>query len=70
MCEFAAASCDGGFRDNNVGSFLMGGVTGANVYIAYSMQYIIEQFIIRLRTDIRTKQTDGGKPSIGHGQQS
>jgi len=27
----AAASCDGGYGENNVGSFLVGGVSGANV---------------------------------------
>jgi len=28
----AAASCDGGYGENNVGSFLVGGVREANVY--------------------------------------
>jgi len=45
----AAASSDGGYGENNVGSSLVGGVSGANVII---MQYIVEQFIIRLRTDM------------------
>jgi len=28
----AAASCDGSYRENSVGSFLVGGVSGANIY--------------------------------------
>jgi len=30
-CEFAAASCDGGYGRNNVDTFLVGRVSGANV---------------------------------------
>jgi len=79
--RIGTASCDGGYGENDAGSILVGGVSGANVYQIHScimhscirlihdvlhgniylhlhlhfiiiMHYIVEQFIIRLRTDM------------------
>jgi len=74
----AAASSDGGYGENNVGSFLVGGVSGANVYhyavycrtVYHPLAHRYEQVKEPTRLGIRTKQTDGGKPPIGHAQQS
>jgi len=74
----AAASCDGGYGKNNVGSFLVGGVSGASVYhyavycriVYHPLAHRYEQLKEPTRFGIRTKQTDGGRPPIGHGQQS
>jgi len=66
-----AASSDGGYGENNVGSFLVGGVGGANVYyyavycrtVYHSPAHRYEQ------VKEPTKQTDGGRSAIGHSQQ-
>ena len=73
----AAASCDGGDRENNVDSSLVGGVGGANAchYVVYCrtvrhpLAHRYEQVREPTRHGIRMKQTDGGRPPIGHDQQ-
>ena len=72
-----AASCDGGELENNVDSFLVGGVGGANtchcgIYcrtVNHRLAHRFEQVREPMRHGIRTKQTDGGRPPICHDQQ-
>jgi len=51
----AAASSDGGYGGNNVGSGRVAGVSGANVY-HHAVGYIVEHFIICLRTYMSIEQ--------------
>jgi len=60
------ASCDGGYGDNNVGCFLVGGVSGANVYhyavycqtVYHPLAYRFEQVKKPIDLGLQTKQTD------------
>ena len=73
----AAASCDGADGEISVDSFLEGGVGGANachyvVYrrtVYYPLAHRYEPVREPTRHGIRTKQTVGGRPQIGHDQQ-
>ena len=72
----AAASCDGSDGENNVDSFLVGGVGGASachcgVYcrtVHHPLVHRYEQVKKPTCHGIGTKQTDGGRPLIGHDQ--